>query len=141
MNRISNSEQQAEKKNKERTCSALRWRLAFPPDVVLIVLIKFAILLSDAVVIVLRLPVLILVLEVVLLPSTRARLLARGRHGRHRVVPRAAAAADRRAGVADAGWAKPLAVWDGGEGWAEARMVVRVVALRCVCEGMCRRDG
>ena len=123
-------EQRAEK-NGRRTCSALRWRLAFPPDVVLIVLvIEITIVISVAVVVVVRIPV--LPLDVVLVPSAAARLLARGRHGGRRVVPCGlqGIAADWCAGRADAVRTKPLAVWDRGEGWAEARVVVRFVALQ-----------
>lgn len=88
-------------------------------------MIKVAIVISLSVVV-----VVIVIIDVVLLPSADARLLARGRHGGWRVVPRSGTAADRRAGVADAVRAKPLAFRDGGEGWVEARVVVGVVALR-----------
>jgi hypothetical protein len=113
-----------------RTCTALRRRLTFPPDVVLIVLIKLTILIAITIVV----AVIVAVILIVLLPSTHWRLLTRGRHGLRRVVP---CAADGRTGVAYAVRTEPLAVWDSGEGRAEARMVVRVIALQDVCECVC----
>ena len=110
----------------KRTCSALRRRLTFPPNVIIvIVLIKLTILILITITILVV--VLFLSIIVLLLPNSTysSRLLARGRrHGLRR-----ATATDGRTGVAYAVWTEPLAVWDGGEGRIEARMVVRVIAL------------
>ena len=122
-----------DKRVARRTCSALRRGLAFPPHVVLIIVIEFAILVSLPVVVsgIVVVFIIIILVHVVLRPTSTcaaaaARFLSRGR--RHGVVPRCAA--DRRTGVAYAVWAEPLAVWNCGEGGIEARVVVRVIALR-----------
>jgi hypothetical protein len=102
-----------------RTCTTLRRRFTFPPDVLLLVLIR------------------IFLIPLILIPLHRLRvvfrrlmacgLLARRCSGRRVRCRRGVA--NRRAGTAHAFRAEPFAIWDGGQGRGETRVVISFIAL------------